>query len=122
MQFVNPLPFVADIETSKEFYSELLGLEILEDHGNFIKFESGFALHEGSSLFRTVFSADDTSSGRYGRGNLVLYFEEADLDAAFRRLEPKVDLIHGIRKEPWGQRVFRFFDPDGHIVELGEPQ
>ena len=122
MQFVNPLPFVADIERSKEFYSGLLGLEVLEDHGNFVKFEGGFALHEGKSLFRAVFSTEDTNASRYGRDNLVLYFEEADLDAAFKRLMPDIQLIHGIRKEPWGQRVFRFFDPDGHVVELGEPQ
>ena len=31
-------------------------------------------------------------------------------------------LVHPIRMEPWGQRVFRIFDPDKHVVELGEPQ
>jgi len=122
MKFVNPLPFVADNETSRAFYVGVLNLKVLEDHGNFIKFEGGFALHEGASLFRTVFSADDTTAQPYGRGNLVLCFEEPDLEAAFDRLEPVVQLIHGIRREPWGQRVFRFFDPDGHIVELGELQ
>jgi uncharacterized glyoxalase superfamily protein PhnB len=52
----------------------------------------------------------------------VLYFEDADLEAAFGRIAGAVELIHGIRREAWGQRVFRFFDPDGHIVEIGEPQ
>ena len=25
-----------------------------------------------------------------------------------------------MREYPWGQRVLRFYDPDGHIIELGE--
>lgn len=33
-----------------------------------------------------------------------------------------VELIHPLRREPWGQRVFRFHDPDGHIVKISEPQ
>lgn len=122
MKFVNPLPFVSDIKRSKEFYAGVLGLSIREDHGNFVMFEDGFAIHDGASLFRTVFSADDTTSQPYGRANLVLYFEVPDLDVAYCRISPKVDLIHQVRKEPWGQRVFRFFDPDKHIVELGELQ
>ncbi len=119
---MNPLPFVKDVETSKQFYGGILGLRILEDHGNFVMFESGFAIHDGTSLFRTVFGADDPSSDYYGRANIVLYFEDADLDETYARVSGKIDLIHEIREETWGQRVFRFFDPDRHIVELGEPQ
>jgi catechol 2,3-dioxygenase-like lactoylglutathione lyase family enzyme len=122
MKFVNPLPFVSDIKRSKEFYSGVLGLSIREDHGSFVMFEQGFAIHDGATLFRTVFSVEDTTSQPYGRANLVLYFEVPDLDAAYCRISPKVVVIHQIRTEPWGQRVFRFFDPDKHIVELGEPQ
>lgn len=119
---MNPLPFVKDIEISKKFYTGLLGMVILEDHGNFVMFESGFAIHDGASLFRTVFGIDDANDDCYGRGNLVLYFEDADLDKTHSRISGKIDLIHEIREEPWGQRVFRFLDPDRHIVELGEPQ
>ncbi|MEM9631519.1 MAG: VOC family protein [Pseudomonadota bacterium] len=122
MRFVNPLPFVKDIETSKKFYTSTLGLSVLEDHGNFVMFESGFAIHDGAELFRTVFGVEETSATPYGRANLVLYFEDADIDKTFNRISPRVDLIHDIRKEPWGQRVFRFFDPDKHVVEVGEPQ
>jgi hypothetical protein len=32
-----------------------------------------------------------------------------------------VQFVHPLREHPWGQRVFRLYDPDGHIVELGEP-
>lgn len=121
MKFVNPLPFVDDIERSKHFYATILGLSIIQDHGDFVMFDNGFAIHDGRSLFATVFAQDDTAAPPYGRGNLVLYFEDAELDAVFERVSPVVTLIHEIREEPWGQRVFRFFDPDQHIVEVGEP-
>lgn len=122
MKFVNPLPFVNDIERSKQFYADTLRLAVLEDHGTFVKFEGGFAIHDGASLHRTVFGVADARSTGYGRANLVLYFEDADLDKTYARISPEIDLIHAIRKEPWGQRVFRFFDPDRHVIELGEPQ
>ncbi|AFL50825.1 catechol 2,3-dioxygenase-like lactoylglutathione lyase family enzyme [Sinorhizobium fredii] len=122
MKFVNPLPFVADISRSKSFYSEVLQLQILEDHGNFVQFDNGFALHDGASLYQTVFGESRDESGPYGRRNLVLYFEDEDIDTAFKRIADRVDLIHEVRQQSWGQRVFRFFDPDGHIVEIGEPQ
>ncbi len=121
MRFVNPLPFVQDIENSKSFYSDVLGLSIIQDHENFVMFDNGFAIHDGKSLFKSVFAREDTASAPYGRGNLVLYFEDLGLDETFGRISPHVQLIHEVRLEPWGQRIFRFFDPDQHVVEIGEP-
>lgn len=121
MKFVNPLPFVQDMERSKAFYGGLLGLAVVEDHGNFVRFENGFALHRGRDLHQTVFGVPPDGCEPFGRLNLVLYFEDEDIHAAFERLVGSVALIHGIRREPWGQLVFRFYDPDGHIIEIGEP-
>lgn len=122
MRFVNPIPFVADIARSKVFYSELLGLEILNDFDNFVLFETGFAIHEGTSLEQTVWKQQGVTSGPYGRRNLLLCFEHDDIDAAFGQIGPHVDIIHPVEMQAWGQRVFRFYDPDGHVVEIGEPQ
>ena len=122
MKFVNPLPFVRDIEASKRFYGEVLGLSVREDHGDIVLFEDGFAIHDGAALYGAVFGRPDPKAAPYGRDNLVLYFEVPDLDAAFERLAEAVTLIHGIRQEPWGGRVFRFYDPDGHVIEVGTPR
>lgn len=132
MKFINPLPFVADMARAKTFYSDVLGLTILQDHGNFVQFDNGFALHEGMSLHQTIYGEDaeagDAEAGdaenaqSYGRRNLVLYFEDDELDATFNRISDRLNLIHDLRQQEWGQRVFRFYDPDGHIVEFGEPQ
>lgn len=51
-----------------------------------------------------------------------IYFESPQLDEAWSKLSAaSVTVVHPIRKEPWGQRVFRVRDPDGHIVEVAEP-
>ncbi len=34
--------------------------------------------------------------------------------------EAGIEFIHAICEQPWGQRVMRLHDPDGHIVEIGE--
>lgn len=122
MRFVNPIPFVRDIGLSKAFYQDILGLSVLEDFGSFVLFETGFAIHEGQSLEQTVWREATTSQEPYGRRNLLLYFEHEDVEAAFAEIGPRVKLIHPVERQAWGQRVFRFYDPDGHAIEIGEPQ
>lgn len=122
MRFVNPIPFVRDIARSRAFYETRLGLKVLEDFGRFVLFETGFAIHKGAALERTIWGDAAATQQPYGRRNVLLYFEDQDIDAAFTRIAPHVDLIHPVERQAWGQRVLRFYDPDGHAVEIGEPQ
>lgn len=123
MRFVNPIPFVKDVRRSTAFYRDDLGLAVVEDHGDFVMFEGNFTIHDGAALARTVWGeqADAAPPGDYGCRNLLLYFEDNDIDGCFARLRDKVRLIHEPARQAWGQRVFRFYDPDGHVVEIGEP-
>ncbi|WP_037149927.1 VOC family protein [Rhizobium freirei] len=117
------MPFVSDIECSKVFYRDVMGLQILSDFGNFVLFETGFAIHNGKSLEQTIWkTGSEMMPEPYGRRNVLLYFEHDDVDAAFEKVAPHVELIHPVERQEWGQRVFRFYDPDGHAVEIGEPQ
>jgi len=45
IRFANPVVFVKDIEVSKKFYTELIGLKIVEDANVFVLFEDHFSLH-----------------------------------------------------------------------------
>ena len=123
MRFINPIPFVRDIAASTAFYRDVLGLRVAEDHGDFVAFDGQFAIHDGAALARTVWGDEDAgdAGGPYGRRNLVLYFEDDDIDGCFARLKDRVELIHGLERQAWGQRVFRFYDPDRHVIEIGEP-
>lgn len=122
MRFVNPLPFVRDMQIARDFYRDVVGLYVLQDSGDFVQFADGFALHEGRSLLMATLGHDVGSDHPFGRDNIVFYFETDDLEAAFGRISPFALILHGIVKQHWGQRVFRFRDPDGHLVEIGEPQ
>ncbi len=110
-----------DIGISKTFYCEILGLVISRDFGNFVMFETGFAIHDGKSLETTVWGQPSVVPEPYGRQNILLYFEHDKLDALFERISGDVNLIHPIETQAWAQRVFRLYDPDGHAIEIGEP-
>jgi uncharacterized glyoxalase superfamily protein PhnB len=122
MRFVNPIVFVRDVRVATAFYRDVVDLAVDADHGDFVLFEGHFAIHDGALVTRTIFGPDALPQpGAFGRSNLLLYFEDDDIEAAFARLKDRVELIHPLARQVWGQRVFRFHDPDGHIVEIGEP-
>ena len=121
--FVNTIVFVKDLQHAKAFYSELLGQTILEDFGAITFFENHLVLHQAKSIIKTVFKRQSFKTAlRQGRRNVLIYFETKELEGMYERIKGAgVPLIHGIEQQAWGQRVFRFFDPDRHIVEIGEP-
>lgn len=120
--FVNAIIFVKDIEISKDFYTNLLGMKILKDCGTIVFFENHLALHVADRIIKTVFKRDKFSSFRkQGKNNLLLYFETDELADFYNKIAGKVSIIHGIAEQAWGQKVFRFYDPDHHIIEFGEP-
>jgi catechol 2,3-dioxygenase-like lactoylglutathione lyase family enzyme len=122
MRFVNPIVFVSDLGLSTAFYRDLIGLAVDADHGTIVIFEGHFAIHDGGALTHTVWGASaPIEPAPFGRRNLLLYFEDDDIEACFDRIRDRAELIHPIARQPWGQRVFRLYDPDRHAVEIGEP-
>jgi len=119
IKFINPIVFVKDIHVSQAFHAETLAMTVLEDHGPFVLFEN----HQARELASTVWGADHPHNVEQaqGRNNLLLYFETTTLEDDFARLKDQVKLIHPIQRQAWGQAVFRFYDPDGHVIEIGEP-
>ena len=58
----------------------------------------------------------------FGGSDAEVYFEEDSFDAFLERLQNlAVDYVHPPREHAWGQRVVRIYDPDRHIIEVGEP-
>jgi predicted enzyme related to lactoylglutathione lyase len=110
---------VSDMETSKEFYCGLLGQEIAMDIGLNVGFKSGLALWQKDYALNVIHGG----TVPYQKGNDVeVYFETEKIDAAWEKVRGWVcPVIHGIREQPWCQRVFRVADPDWFIVEIAEP-
>lgn len=107
---------VSDMEKSKTFYKNVLGLDVVLDFGANVTLTSGLAL-QTLNTWRQWFIAGRDVVFRGHSAELV--FETEDFDAFECKLG-ELELIHPSMEQPWGQRVVRFYDPDGHIIEVGE--
>ena len=121
LKFVCPLIVVEDIERSRYFYEQLLGQKVRFDFGEDVQFEGDFSLHLRSG-FQSLLGAPDqypvSRKAHWGE----LYFETDEIEKVSQSLqEAGIEFIHPIREQPWGQRCVRVYDPDGHILEIGEP-
>ena len=53
-----------------------------------------------------------------------LYFEEQDIEAFVEKLErsyPSIQYVNKLMTHSWGQKVIRFYDLDGNLIEVGTP-
>ena len=51
-----------------------------------------------------------------------IYFEIEDITTLYNSIKKEnIEFLHDIKEQPWGQRCFRIYDPDKHIIEFGEP-
>lgn len=117
MKYQGCLLAVRDIATSKEFYENVLHQVAILDFGIHVTFE-GFSLQQGYAELIGV----STNCVKERSHNFQLYFEVEDLDQVYTEMKNISDLqwVHEIKEYPWGQRDFRVYDPDKHIVEVAE--
>ena len=117
MKFICPLIAVEDVERSRKFYEVVLGQRVKFDFGENVTFEGDFAIHLRSHFQQLI---DGKPIQRGGNG-YELYFEEDKVDDFAQKLKQhSVTFVHEVREQPWRQKVVRFYDPDGHIIEVGE--
>ena len=119
MKLKNVLIAVNNIERSRKFYRDLFGLElILDNDGNMILSE-GLVLQD-AGIWKNFFGREIVP-----RNNACeLYFEEKDLEGFIEKLEayyPDVQYVNRLMTHSWGQKVVRFYDPDGNLIEVGTP-
>jgi len=110
---------VKNIELSKKFYQDLMGLEIDTDWGVNVSFKGGIALQQGFAEMLGV----QKESVMTRSHNMELVFEADDFDAFVQKVEnyPNIEFVKGgVVEQPWGQRVLHIYDLDGHILEVGE--
>lgn len=119
MKLKNILIVVDDIERSKAFYRELFGLQVVTDFGGNVILTEGLVLQE-KRIWEELIGRECIC----GDCDAELYFEENDLDAFMNKLDAYPQPIKYLNKcieHEWGQRVVRLYDPDGHVIEVGEP-
>jgi len=120
MKFLSPMIVVSEMEKSKEFYNEVLGLEVILDFGENVTLTGGIAL-QTKNTWCTFIHKDETEIIFKGN-DAELYFEEDDFDRFIQKLNTIKDInfVHAVLEHSWGQRVVRLYDPDNHIIEVGE--
>lgn len=119
MKFVCPLIVVKDIEKSKKFYKNIFNLDVVDDFGENVVLSGGVALQTIKSWKEFIHLNDGDI--KFCSNNGELYFEEDDFDVFLNSLQNKdINYVHEIIEHRWGQRVVRIYDPDFHIVEVGE--
>lgn len=119
MKLKNVLIVTKDIEKAKKFYHDVFGLEmILDNDGNMILTE-GLVLQD-EKIWREFIGRDIIPENN----SCELYFEEQFIEEfviKLERLYPEVKYVNRLMTHSWGQRVVRFYDPDGNLIEVGTP-
>jgi lactoylglutathione lyase len=119
MKYEGPMLVVKNIEKSKEFYTKILQIEVISDLGANVTFTGGLSLQTEESWAQ--FTGCKQNFFSYGGNDAELYFEEAKFEEFITRIENEnIEFIGAVTIMPWGQKIIRFYDPDQHIIEVGE--
>ena len=119
MKLKNILIVVENIEESRKFYHDLFGIDlVLDNDGNMILTE-GLVLQD-AKIWKSFLDRDIVPKSN----SCELYFEEQDIESFVEKLErlyPSIEYVNRLMTHSWGQRVIRFYDLDGNLIEVGTP-
>lgn len=113
---------VKDMQAARRFYEELLEQKLKMDVPGYVVYECGLCLWDEASAHQSIFQSPLPLGNPSGPQRFEIFFDADELDLYAQRLNSAaVPVIHPILEMPWGQRVLRVYDPDGNVVEIGEP-
>lgn len=119
MRLKNILIVVKDIEQSKQFYHKLFGLDVVLDNDGNVIMTQGLVLQD-EKIWKNFLAKDIIPKSN----SCELYFEETNIEAFIEKLEtlyPSVQYVNKLITRKWGQKVIRFYDLDGNLIEVGTP-
>ena len=119
MKLRNILLAVKDIEKSRQFYHKLFGLQtVLNSEGNMILTE-GLVLQD-EKIWREALGKEIIPENNF----CELYFEDPEIEAFICKLEtqyPSIQYVNRLTEYSWGQKMVRFYDLDGNLIEVRTP-
>lgn len=99
-----------DIAAARRFYHDVLGLDLLMDHGWIVTYGSTDEMSIQVSF---------ASEGGSGTATPDLSIEVDDVDAALERMtQAGFPAVYGPADEPWGVRRFYVRDPFGRLINI----
>ena len=119
MKYKGTLVVVKDCHKALQFYREMFGFTLLQDN------DGNMELSDGLYLQEVQYWEAFTGRSVCPKNNCTeLYFEEPDLEGFLQKLQrlyPEIEYVNPPMRHSWGQRVVRFYDPDGNLIEVGTP-
>lgn len=119
MKLRNVLIAVNDIEKSIKFYRDIFGLQVILDQDGNVIMSEGLVLQD-ARIWKNFLKKE-----LLPRNHMTeLYFEEKDIEAFVKKLEKSdfvIEYVNELMVHSWGQKVVRFYDPDGNLIEVGTP-
>ena len=115
-----PLFTVRDMERALAFYRDVLGLEVVHDFGANVVLTGGLSLQTLETW--AEFLDKPAEDIRFGGNDAEMYYIADNFDTILSILKdyPQIELVCPPVEHRWGQRAVRLYDPDGHIIEVGE--
>lgn len=119
MRLKNVLIVIRDMERAIKYYHDLFGLEVILDNDGNVILTEGLVLQDKSIWERFIEKEILPENNA-----CELYFEEEEIEAFVEKLEtlyPETKYVNKLMTHSWGQKVVRFYDPDGNLIEVGTP-
>ena len=119
MRLRNVLIVVNDMDRAIRFYKEIFGLQVILDQDGNVIMSEGLVLQDAKIWQRFL------NKELIPNNNMTeLYFEESDIEGFVKKLEEsdfEIEYVNELMEHSWGQKVIRFYDPDGNLIEVGTP-
>jgi catechol 2,3-dioxygenase-like lactoylglutathione lyase family enzyme len=130
IKWMGTLLIVSDLQKSKDFYQNVLGQQVVLDDPTMVSF--GSCKHAQLSLSPADYFKNDNEDRWLSAkmktapktNNFQLYFEVDDLEAVAKKVKATegIELIYDVGENfsSFPQRGIRFYDFDGHLIEVAE--
>ena len=108
-----------EAEKCSAFYKNIFGLEVILDNDGNVIMTEGLVLQD-AKIWRTFLDKDIIPKNNA----CELYFEESNIEGFADKLEKygePIEYVNKLMTHSWGQKVIRFYDPDGNLIEVGTP-
>ena len=119
MRLRNVLIVVNDMEKAIRFYEDIFGLHVILDQDGNVIMSEGLVLQD-AKIWKEFLRKDLVPKNHMTE----LYFEEPDIEGFVKKLEEseyEIEYVNKLMEHSWGQKVVRFYDLDGNLIEVGTP-
>jgi catechol 2,3-dioxygenase-like lactoylglutathione lyase family enzyme len=118
-KFEGILIVVENMERSKKFYKEFFDLDVICDYGSNATLTGGISLQVKDSWLQYTGKKD--GDVKFQGNDMELYFVGTDVIQFNKKAKDNnIQFYQEMTEMPWGQKTVRIYDPDRHIIEVGE--